>query len=170
MPFPFKALGATLIVIVAPAIIGPCRAQPYPPLAAPELVPIARSVSVTAKVNLRSGAGTYSEIIASIPAGSRVWVTSCMGEWCDVTWNGRSGYAIARNLRVGAPQQARPCRPQPGYTESDAAGHSGSYVAEPPVVYREPGYYPPPADPCEPTYYGPEVDYGPGWSWRGWQQ
>jgi hypothetical protein len=90
-----------------------------------------------------------------------------MGEWCDVTWNGRNGYAIARNLRVGAPQQARPCG-QLGYTESHGPrsqpGYSGSYVAEPPVVYREPGYYLP-AEPCEPTDYRPQVYYGPDWGW-----
>jgi uncharacterized protein YraI len=100
MPFPLKALRATLMIIVAPAIIRPAPAQPYPPSAAPELVPIGRTISVTAKVNLRSGPGIYSEIITSIPAGSTVWITSCMGEWFDVTWNGRNGYAIARNLRV----------------------------------------------------------------------
>jgi hypothetical protein len=95
-----------------------------------------------------------------------------MGEWCDVTWNGRSGYAIARNLSVGSPQQARPYGPQLGHSESYGPGpqprYSGSYVAEPPVVYREPGYYAPPADAYEPTYYGPEVYYGPAWGWPGW--
>jgi len=142
---------------------------------------------VTASVNLRSGPGTDQEIITTIPAGSTVRVTSCTGEWCEVTWNGRSGYAIARNLSIGGPRQARtygpqpgypggpqpgyPGRPQPGYPGGygPQPGNAGGYGPEPPAVYEAPGYYAPPAVVYGPAYYGPGVVYyGPGWRRRWW--
>ena len=184
MPFHFKALGAALGVIAAAAVITPGHAQQSPPAPGQEFVPgttpqdgpaaqppasrapiraaRAGSAAVTAAVNLRGGPGTDQEIIATIPAGSSVRVTSCSGEWCEVTWNGRSGYAIARNLSIGAPRQARTYGPQPGYADG--------YGPEPGVVYDAPGYYAPPAVVYGPAYYGPRVYYGPGWGWRrrGW--
>jgi uncharacterized protein YraI len=121
----------------------------------------ARSAAVIASVNLRSGPGTDQDVITTIPAGSTIRVTSCSGEWCEVTWNGQSGYAIARNLSIGAPRQARAYGPRPGYADG--------YGPEGPVVYGEPGYYGPPAVVYGPAYYGPRVYYGPGWGWRrGW--
>jgi uncharacterized protein YraI len=184
MPFHFRALGAALSVIAAAAVVAPGRAQQNPPVPEQERVPDAkpqdgppaqvstgqapvragrvRSAAVTATVNLRSGPGTDSEIITTIPAGSAVRITSCNGEWCEVTWNGRNGYAIARNLSSGGPRQARAYGPPPRYAEG--------YEPEPPVVYGAPGYYAPPAVVYGPTYYGPRVYYGPGWGWRrrGW--
>ena len=181
MPSHFKALSAALSIIAATAVTAPVRAQQGPPAAGQESAPgatlqdgpaaqapasqapaRARSAAVAATVNLRSGPGTDSEIITTIPAGSMVRVTGCSGEWCELTWNGRSGYAIARNLSIGAPRQARPYGPQPGY--------AGGYGPEPPGVYEAPGYYAPPAVVYGPTYYGPGVYYGPGWGWRrrGW--
>jgi hypothetical protein len=180
MPFHFKAPSAALSIIAAAAIAAPGHAQQSPPATGPEPVPSAspqegpatqapasqgparaaraRSAAVAATVNLRSGPGTDSEIITTIPAGSTVRVTGCSGEWCEVTWNGRSGYAIARNLSIGAPRQARTYGPQPGYADG--------YGPEPGVVYGAPGYYAPPAVVCGPTYYRPGVYYGPGWGWR----
>ena len=52
---------------------------------------------VTSAVNLRSGAGTNSEIVAKIPAGTLVEAASC-GEWCEVEWQGKKGFAIATSL------------------------------------------------------------------------
>jgi hypothetical protein len=121
----------------------------------------AGSAVVSAKVNLRSGPGTESEVLATIPAGSAGRVGQCEGEWCAVTWNGQSGYAIARNLNLGGSRQAGgyPGQPgQPGYPdEYGPPGYAPGYYG-PPVVYG-PAYY-----------YGPRVYYGPGWGWRrhGW--
>ena len=120
----------------------------------------ARPALVTADVNLRSGPGTNAPIIATIPGGSTVRITSCNGEWCAVIWNGRSGFAIARNLDTGGPRQVRRNPGQPGYVE----GPDDDYG--PPVVYESPGYYPPPAVVYGPGYYGPGY-YGPGWGRRG---
>jgi hypothetical protein len=199
MPFHFKALSAALSIIAAAAMTAPVRAQQSPPAPGQEPVPNAspqdgpatqaptsqaplrgaraRSAAVTATVNLRNGPGTDSEIITTIPAGSTVRVASCSGEWCEVTWNGRSGYAIARNLSMGAPRQAGAYGPRPGYPGGPGPGYPGGprpgyaegYGPEPPAVYEAPGYYAPPAVVYGPAYYGPY--YGPGWGWRrrwGW--
>jgi uncharacterized protein YraI len=175
-----KALGATLgmFAIAAVAMAAPVFAQQTPPMAGqepppdaqspsgprPQAAPIrpgsAKSALVTANVNLRSGPGTDSEIITTIPGGSTVRITNCSSEWCAVTWNGHSGYAIARNLDTGRPRQVRQYRAQPGYPE-EPDDESG-----PPVVYEEPEYYPPPPVVYGPRYYGPGYYYGPGWGWR----
>jgi uncharacterized protein YraI len=191
MPFCSRPLGAALSIaaLAAVTLASPGRAQQDPgagqqtapqagpppevrPPAGPPSSPSARSIAprrtagsatVSAKVNLRSGPGTDSEILASIPAGSTVLVGPCEGEWCPVTWNGQSGYAIARNLNLGGSRQARVYsgRPgyQPGYPDDDGLpGYAPGYYG-PPVVYG-PAYY-----------YGPRVYYGPGWGWRrrwGW--
>jgi uncharacterized protein YgiM (DUF1202 family) len=126
---------------------GPPQGGP-PPQAGP--AGPARSAMATANVNLRSGPGTDAEIIATIPGGSMVRVTGCSGEWCAVTWNGRPGYAVARNLDIGGTRQARAYRPQPGYAEGPPV-----YEAGPPVVYGAPAYYYPPAVVYGPGYYGP---------------
>jgi uncharacterized protein YgiM (DUF1202 family) len=141
---------------------GPPPGAPPPQAgpAAPGPGPGARSAFATANVNLRSGPGTDSEVIATIPGGSRVQIASCDGEWCAVTWNGRSGYAIARNLGA-APRQARAYRPQPGYAEGPPGYEDG-----PPVVYGAPRYYGPPAVVYGPGYYGYGGYYGPGYGWR----
>jgi hypothetical protein len=138
----------------------PPNGQPpngQPPQAAPVHPGPVRSALVVSNVNLRSGPGTDSEIIATIPGGSTVQITSCSGEWCAVTWNGRSGYAIARNLSTGGLRHAGQYRAPPGYADG------------PPVGYGPPGYYPPPPVVYGPGYYRPGYYYGPGWGWRrGW--
>ncbi len=69
---------------------------------------------VTSTVNLRAGAGTVNEIVAKIPGGSLVEATNC-GDWCEVEWQGKKGFAIAtaldRSGRVRAPRTA--ARPLP---------------------------------------------------------
>jgi uncharacterized protein YraI len=155
--------GPAAAVASAPTSLAPpVRAAAAPPSKRPsQFGPAhpgsARSAVVTATVNLRSGPGTDSEVVTTIPAGSTVHVADC-GEWCTVTWNGHKGYAIARNLGPGALRQARAYPGQPGYTDD--------YELEPPVVYGAPGYYAPPAVVYGPAYYGPRVYYGPGWGWR----
>jgi len=144
----------------APTAEAPAAEPPPPPRrqAAPVRSGPGRPAAVTAIVNLRSGPGTDSDVITTIPAGSRVRITGCDGEWCSVTWNGNSGYAIARNLGAAAPRQAGAYRGPPGYAEE--------YEAGPPVVYGAPGYYPPPAVVYGPAYYGPRYYYGWGWGGR----
>jgi hypothetical protein len=127
---------------------------------------------VAAKVNLRSGPDTSSEIITTIPAGTTIRVGECDGEWCKVIWNGHSGFAIARNLNLGGQRQAGiyPGEAQPGkpggpgyqgdYDDAPGPGYGPGYYGPPAVVYGGPAYY-----------YGPRVYYYPRpWGWRryGW--
>ena len=58
--------------------------------------PAARAATVTTQggnLNLRNGPNTSSSIIASMPNGSRVTVTNIFGNFYEVNWNGRIGYA-----------------------------------------------------------------------------
>jgi hypothetical protein len=95
---------------------------------------------VNTTVNLRQGPGTNTPVLAKIPGGAPVDVTSCSGEWCQVTFAGKGGYVIATALAHGGPP---PGAPPPGYVPPPAA----VYVAPPP-------------------YYGPYY-YGPYWGWGG---
>jgi len=152
-PATTRATTAQAPTAEAPATPPPPRSQAGAVRSGP-----GRAAAVTATVNLRSGPGTDSDVITTIPAGSRVRITGCDGEWCSVTWNGNSGYAIARNLGAAAPRQAGTYRGPPGYAEE--------YEAGPPAVYGAPGYYPPPAVVYGPAYYGPGYYYGRGWGGR----
>jgi uncharacterized protein YraI len=125
MPFRFNVLGAALGIIAVAAAVGPGRAQNP---SSPEPVPDGRTAAVTANVNLRSGPGTDSEIITTIPAGSTVRLASCSAEWCEVTWNGRGGYAIARSLSGGSPRHARTYGPRPDYTRGYGPGRQPGYT------------------------------------------
>jgi uncharacterized protein YraI len=108
---------------------------------------------VTANVNLRGGPGTDMPIITTIPAGSAVHVGSCTLEWCAVEWNGRDGYAIARNLSAKKPQPVRRYAVRPYYQPA------------PPLVYGPSVYYPP-RPYYRPYYYGPRYYYGRSWGRR----
>ena len=52
-------------------------------------------------VNLRQGPGTTYTVIMTIPGGSNVDVSGCSGQWCQVTFQGQNGYAIATSLDQG---------------------------------------------------------------------
>ena len=59
---------------------------------------------VATNTNLRQGPGLNFGVIVTAPAGSVVNVIRCGVEWCNVTFAGRPGYMIARNLGMrGAP-------------------------------------------------------------------
>ncbi len=81
----------------------------------------------TANVNVRQGPGTTYQIITTIPGGSTVNVDGCSGQWCQVTWQGQHGYAIATALDTGggAPAWAKRTRwsagwgPPPGAVPGD---------------------------------------------------
>ena len=118
----------------------------------------ARLALAVSDVNLRSAPGTNSQIVTTIPGGSTVRISGCTGEWCAVSWHGRSGFAVARAFDSGNARQARYGRARPYDDEEDVV------EAGPPVVYEEP-----PAVVYGPRYYyaGPRYYYG--WRWhRGW--
>jgi uncharacterized protein YraI len=97
--------------------------------------------------NLRQGPGTNFGVLATIPGGTTVDVRRCTGEWCTVTFGGRIGYAIARNLDLGGGSELAPLPAPPA-----------------PVYYRPVplGIYPPI------SYWGPGYYWGPRYGWRRW--
>jgi uncharacterized protein YraI len=104
------------------------------------------------KVNLRLGPGTNYGVLLSIAGGAIVDVENCAGEWCIVHWNGRVGYAIARNLDIDSAGPGVAPYPPPTVTAPPPP-----IVAAPPYV--GPGYWGP--------YWGPAFYYGPRWGWGG---
>ena len=141
----------------------------------------------THEVNMRQGPGTNYPVVATIPGGSNVEVINCYGEWCSVTWNGQSGYAVARNLDQGqgAPPDAggQPPPPGAGAPPPPPGGPGGppppgaaaqapyppGAPPPPPGYPPAPGYYPPPPGYYPPGYYyGRPYYYGYGPYWRRW--
>lgn len=121
----------------------------------------AKPATLAGETNLRAAPGTKSEIVTLMPKGETVEVGACDAGWCEVAWNEKKGFAIARNLGLAPPAPRRVARrtapPQygapPGYYDDDDYEDAG------PPVYYAPGPYVVPA----PFYYGP----GPYWGWRG---
>ena len=64
---------------------------------------------VKSTVNLRSGPATTSDIVGKIPGGSRVEANNC-SDWCEVTWQGKSGFAIKSALDTSGRVPAAPAR------------------------------------------------------------
>jgi len=57
--------------------------------------------TVTAQVNLQHAPANESEVLATIPKGSFVKVRDCTNGWCRASWNGRNGYILTKNVRIG---------------------------------------------------------------------
>ena len=110
---------------------------------------------VASNVNMRSGPGTTNEIVTRIPGGSLVEANNCSNGWCEVSWQGKSGFAIQTSLDMSGRVPSRRER-----THAPGPVYSGpGYVESPP-----PAYYGPP-----PYYYGPRYYYGgPYWRRRYW--
>jgi uncharacterized protein YraI len=67
----------------------------------------AKPVTVSAETNLRVAPGTKSETLGLMPKGTEVEVGECDAGWCKVTWDGKEGFAIARNLGMVVPGAQR---------------------------------------------------------------
>jgi uncharacterized protein YgiM (DUF1202 family) len=74
----------------------------------------AKPVNTTGETNLRKAPGTDSEKQALVPKGTAVEIGKCSNGWCQVSWNGQGGYAIARNLGMAPP--AAPAKPAAAIT------------------------------------------------------
>ena len=114
---------------------------------------IAAPAYVMTNVNMRSGPATTNEIVTKIPGGSLIEANNCKDGWCEVTWQGKNGFAIQTALDLSGRAPSRPrttYRVAPGYVESG-----------PPVYYGPGPYY-------SPYYYGPGYYYGPRWRRRYW--
>ncbi len=59
-----------------------------------------------ASASMRTGPGVKYKRIATIPAGSRLWVEWCKSNWCYATWKNIKGY-VAASL-IAAPRRGGP--------------------------------------------------------------
>ncbi len=123
---------------------------------------------VASTVNLRSGPGTGYEIVTKIPGSALVDANNCINGWCEVIWQGKTGFAIATALDTSGrvPGRAAAVRrapvSAPGAYLDDEVG-----VADPPVYVGGPvyyGYYPYRYRPY--GYYG----YRGHWGYRGYRR
>lgn len=93
----------------------------------------ARSGTTTTELALRAAPSGNTELLLTIPAGSKVSVGGCARGWCKVTWNSYSGYASQSGLSISAAPEPQASRP---------AGDQRVFI---PVYPRYPyraGYYP----------------------------
>ena len=103
---------------------------------------------VASTVNLRAGAGTDTEIVGKIPAGSRVDAINC-SDWCEVEWQGKKGFVIAS--AVGRAKSARRTQRDPYATD----------VAVRDEVPMSAGAYEAPGRHYGPFFWGYGPSYGP---------
>lgn len=75
----------------------------------------ASPATVAANVNVRSGPGINFVKVATLPAGYRVNMGQCRGNWCQVGARGVYGWVSARYLRSSGAGQARNYAPRPAY-------------------------------------------------------
>jgi uncharacterized protein YgiM (DUF1202 family) len=121
---------------------------------------------VKSTVNLRSGTATTNDIVGRIPAGSLVEANNC-SEWCEVTWQGKSGFAIKSALDTSGrvPPARRAVRGTSMATPYD--DDDDEVVVDGPVYYGAPVVtYPYP-------YYRPYGYYrfrGYGYRYGGWRR
>lgn len=61
----------------------------------------ARVAQIDNKLNLRQGPGAEHRVIVVMPAGAKVTVGECRGEWCAVNYRGQRGFASSALLGGG---------------------------------------------------------------------
>ena len=76
--------------------------------AAPALAQVAATAATD--LNLRSGPGGDQQIVGVIPSGDEVTVTGCMTDssWCQVDYQGTTGWAFGDYLTATLPDQPDP--------------------------------------------------------------
>jgi uncharacterized protein YgiM (DUF1202 family) len=104
----------------------------------PVVCAAAKPIVTTGDTNLRKARGTDSEVLGLVPRGTTVEVGTCSNGWCEVSWNGRDGYMIGRNLgmSVALPRSPRvpavaPAAVEPSPTaasEAPSAAYSGPHL------------------------------------------
>jgi len=73
-------------------------------------------------VNLRAGPGVEFPVIAAMPAGARVDVTGCQGSWCQVAFNGATGWTSRAYMGLGGGVAVAPTY---GYADTYSYGSYG---------------------------------------------
>jgi uncharacterized protein YraI len=78
----------------------------------------AEPATIETNVNLRSGPGGAFDVVAVMPAGSKLGMHKCGDEWCPVTFGHVTGYASRALLKRGdAPQLVT--APEPRVTQTN---------------------------------------------------
>lgn len=54
----------------------------------------------SSNLNLRSGASIDNNLLALIPANTRISLHGCADGWCSTTFDGRAGYVASRYIRI----------------------------------------------------------------------
>ena len=75
-------LTALLVILVALPVRGEEKAEEFP----------ARVTTEKGSLKMRKTASLKGKIIGEIPNGTCIMVTNEAEEWCEVSWNGRTGY------------------------------------------------------------------------------
>jgi len=127
----------------------------------------AKPLATTGDTNLRQAPGTDSEKLALIPKGTTVEVGSCSDGWCQVSWNGQDGYAIARNLGTASSAPRPPRAPVSAETPDNERGVKklpAITVTSPAIKRPAVTVTTPPTDEPSPavTVTGPRGYTGPG--------
>src|SRR5690242_17769295 len=73
----------------------------------------AKPITLSTETNLRAAPGTKSDVVTSMPKGAAIEVGECDAGWCKVTYDGKEGFAIERNLGAAPPHAATASRAQP---------------------------------------------------------
>jgi Bacterial SH3 domain len=101
-------MNATTSFLSALALV-PLAAVCAPPVVADAAT--GERLTTTRTTNLRKAPRIDGEILSILAKGTMVEVGNCRGDgWCQVSWNGRQGYVVARNLGFPA---ASPWPPVP---------------------------------------------------------
>jgi len=77
---------------------------------------------VTVQSDLQEAPSAHSKVMAMIPKGSPISVSDCSNGWCQVTWNGRSGYILTKSIHLteGAQRSVEGSNQPSPYNEDDA--------------------------------------------------
>ncbi len=54
------------------------------------------------QTDLKQAPAAESKVLAVIPKGSAITVGDCSNGWCRVSWNGRDGYILTKEMRLGS--------------------------------------------------------------------
>jgi uncharacterized protein YraI len=124
-------------------------------------------------VHLRAGPGTSYRVVAMLPRGAAIDVSSCIGGWCEVPWGGARTYVAQSFLALQSTAPAAVIGPTPPH----AIAPDPSYVIAPDPSQSDdyPGFDFPTAYAPAVTAYPPAAGMGPGgtaavprWSHRRW--
>jgi hypothetical protein len=121
---------AGVLSLIAFVASGSAQESPPPNIPEPHVI-TAKPLPSSARQPLRpaymiegakllSGPGVHYGLVQVIPEGTTVGVAKCSGDWCEVVWKNRRGFAPAETLSIaGADRASGYFLPPYGYEEPD---------------------------------------------------